>query len=149
MCLGLPGTLPILNEQAVEYALRVAMALDCEVPERSMFHRKNYFYPDMPKNYQISQYDLPMCGSGAGGRGRRRATRRHHPGAPRGGHGQDHPRGRRGRRIHDADYSLVDFNRAGVPLVEIVSEPDIRSPEHARAYVTELRACWSPWASPT
>jgi aspartyl-tRNA(Asn)/glutamyl-tRNA(Gln) amidotransferase subunit B len=137
VCLGLPGSLPVLNEAVVEFALRVGEALRCRVPETSIFHRKNYFYPDMPKNFQISQYDEPICvdgslevdGSTVG------VERAHleedtgktvHVGA--------------GGRIHEADHSLVDYNRAGVPLMEIVSRPDIRSPEQARAYVTELRA---------
>jgi len=146
VCLGLPGSLPVLNEAVVEYALRVGEALHCRVPETSIFHRKNYFYPDMPKNFQISQYDEPVCVDGyldipgvggvprdAGGRvGIERAHieedtgKTLHVGA--------------GGRIHDADHSLVDYNRAGVPLMEIVSRPDIRSSEEARAYVTELRA---------
>jgi aspartyl-tRNA(Asn)/glutamyl-tRNA(Gln) amidotransferase subunit B len=137
VCLGLPGSLPVLNATAVEYALRVAEALNLRVPERSVFSRKNYFYPDMPKNYQTSQYDEPITidgwleidGARVG------ITRAHleedtgksqHVGV--------------GGRIHDADFSLVDYNRAGVPLLEIVSEPDIRSAEQAKRYVEELRA---------
>ncbi len=137
VCLGLPGSLPVLNATAVEYALRVAEALHLRVPERSVFSRKNYFYPDMPKNYQTSQYDEPITidgwldidGARVG------ITRAHleedtgksqHVGV--------------GGRIHDADFSLVDYNRAGVPLLEIVSEPDIRSAEQAKRYVEELRA---------
>jgi aspartyl-tRNA(Asn)/glutamyl-tRNA(Gln) amidotransferase subunit B len=145
VCLGLPGALPVLNEAAVEFALRVGEALHCRVPETSIFHRKNYFYPDMPKNFQISQYDEPICvggfldvpgvrgvpGEAASSVGIERAHLEEdtgktiHVGA--------------GGRIHEADHSLVDYNRAGVPLMEIVSRPDIRSPEQARAYVTELR----------
>src|SRR5690242_10359790 len=137
VCLGLPGSLPVLNEVAVEYALRVAEALHLHVPERSVFARKNYFYPDMPKDYQTSQYDLPITIDGwlDVDDARIGITRAHleedtgktlHMGG--------------GGRIHDADYSLVDYNRAGVPLLEIVSEPDIRSAEQARRYVEELRA---------
>jgi aspartyl-tRNA(Asn)/glutamyl-tRNA(Gln) amidotransferase subunit B len=137
VCLGLPGSLPVLNAKAVEYALRVAEALNLRVPERSVFARKNYFYPDMPKNYQTSQYDQPITIDGwlAIDGERVGITRAHleedtgksqHVGV--------------GGRIHDADYSLVDYNRAGVPLLEIVSEPDIRSPEQAKRYVEELRA---------
>jgi aspartyl-tRNA(Asn)/glutamyl-tRNA(Gln) amidotransferase subunit B len=146
VCLGLPGSLPVLNEAVVEFALRVGEALHCRIPETSVFHRKNYFYPDMPKNFQISQYDEPVCvdgflevpgvgdvpGESAGRVGIERAHLEEdtgktvHVGA--------------GGRIHEADHSLVDYNRAGVPLMEIVSRPDIRSPEQARAYVTELRA---------
>src|SRR5918995_789559 len=141
VCLGLPGSLPVPNEQAIESIVRIGLALDSTIASDSLFHRKNYFYPDMPKDYQISQYDLPVC---VGGRleievdGERRTigvTRVHmeedtgkttHVGA--------------GGRIGRAEYALVDYNRAGVPLVECVSEPDLRSAEEARAYFTELRA---------
>ena len=137
VCLGLPGSLPVLNRKAVEYAMRIGEALHCEV-RRSIFHRKNYFYPDMPKDYQISQYDEPINVDGwlelpDGSRvGIERAHMEEDTGKT------THVGG--GGRIHDADYSLVDYNRAGVPLVEIVSEPDMRSAEQARAYVSELRA---------
>src|SRR3954471_21646684 len=137
VCLGLPGALPVLNEKAVELALRLGEALRFTMPEQSIFHRKNYFYPDMPKNFQTSQYDEPICVQGAieVDGVRVRITRAHleedtgktvHVGG--------------GGRIHDAEYSLVDYNRAGVPLMEIVSRPDIRSAEQARGYVSELRA---------
>jgi aspartyl-tRNA(Asn)/glutamyl-tRNA(Gln) amidotransferase subunit B len=137
VCLGLPGSLPVLNEMAVEYALRVAEALHLRVPERSVFSRKNYFYPDMPKDYQTSQYDLPITIDGwidvDGARiGITRAHLEEDTGKTL------HVGG--GGRIHDADYSLVDYNRAGVPLLEIVSEPDIRSADQAKRYVEELRA---------
>ncbi len=137
VCLGLPGSLPVLNERVVEYALRLGAALHFDVPEQSVFSRKNYFYPDMPKDYQISQYDLPICVDGRlevdGARiGIERAHMEEDTGKTL------HVGG--GGRIHEADYSLVDYNRAGVPLMEIVSRPDIRSAEQARAYVTELRA---------
>ncbi|MDQ1508740.1 MAG: aspartyl-tRNA(Asn)/glutamyl-tRNA(Gln) amidotransferase subunit [Actinomycetota bacterium] len=137
VCLGLPGSLPVLNERAVEYALRVAEALHLRVPERSIFSRKNYFYPDMPKNYQTSQYDEPITIDGwleiDGVRvGITRAHLEEDTGKSL------HVGG--GGRIHDADHSLVDYNRAGVPLLEIVSEPDIRSAEQAKRYVEELRA---------
>ena len=141
ICLGHPGTLPTMNERAVEYTTKIAMALGCDVAPRSIFHRKNYFYPDMPKNYQISQYDLPIGERGAldvevdGHTHRVGITRAHLEEDT----GKSLHVGGRGR-IHDADYSLEDFNRAGTPLVEIVSEPDITSPEVARAYATELRA---------
>jgi aspartyl-tRNA(Asn)/glutamyl-tRNA(Gln) amidotransferase subunit B len=136
VCLGLPGSLPVLNEKAVEYALRFAEAVDLRVPEQSTFARKNYFYPDMPKDYQVSQYDEPITVDGAleveGGRvGIERAHLEEDTGKT------VHVGG--GGRIHEADHSLVDYNRAGVPLMEIVSRPDIRSAEHARAYVSELR----------
>jgi aspartyl-tRNA(Asn)/glutamyl-tRNA(Gln) amidotransferase subunit B len=141
VCLGLPGSLPVANERAVEYTIRIATALNCEIAEHSVFHRKNYFYPDMPKNYQISQYDLPIGYGGhvelSGDFGTTRVgiTRVHleedtGSSVHVGGSG----------RIADSDYSLEDFNRAGTPLVEIVTEPDIRSAEEARVFVTELRA---------
>jgi aspartyl-tRNA(Asn)/glutamyl-tRNA(Gln) amidotransferase subunit B len=141
VCLGHPGTLPVANRQAIEYTMKIALALGCQIAPRSLFHRKNYFYPDMPKNYQISQYDLPI---GVGGHldvdvdgeaSRIGITRVHleedtgktlHVGAT--------------GRIAEAEYALEDYNRAGVPLVEVVSEPDIRSPEEAVAYLRELRA---------
>jgi aspartyl-tRNA(Asn)/glutamyl-tRNA(Gln) amidotransferase subunit B len=141
VCLGEPGSLPVANAKAVEYTARIGLALHCRIAERSQFHRKNYFYPDMPKNYQISQYDEPLCVDGwldvdvDGETTRIGITRVHleedtgkslHVGAT--------------GRIHGADYSLVDYNRAGIPLVEIVSEPDLRSAEEARAYAEELRA---------
>ncbi len=136
VCLGLPGSLPVLNERAVEFALRIGDALHCTVPERSLFHRKNYFYPDMPKDYQISQYDEPICVDGElevdGARvGIERAHMEEDTGKT------IHVGG--GGRIHEADHSLVDYNRAGIPLMEIVSRPDLRSAEQARAYVSELR----------
>jgi len=137
VCLGLPGSLPVLNERAVEYALRVAEALHLRVPERSIFSRKNYFYPDMPKNYQTSQYDEPITIDGwLEIDGVRVGVTRAHLEEDTGK--SLHVGG--GGRIHDADHSLVDYNRAGVPLLEIVSEPDIRSAEQAKRYVEELRA---------
>jgi len=138
VCLGLPGSLPVLNQRAVEFALRVGEALHCEIPGESIFHRKNYFYPDMPKNYQISQYDEPVCGNGWLMVGERRiGIERAHLEEDT---GKTSHVGGGGGRIHGADHSLVDYNRAGVPLLEIVSKPDLRSPEEARAYVTELRS---------
>src|SRR4029078_7145076 len=137
VCLGLPGSLPVLGERAVEFALRVGAALQCTLPDRSLFHRKNYFYPDMPKDYQVSQYDEPINIDGflelPGGKtiGIVRAHIEEDTGKT------THVGG--GGRIHDAEHSLVDYNRAGVPLVEIVSQPDLLSAEQARAYVTELR----------
>ena len=137
VCLGLPGSLPVLNERAVEYALRVAEALHLRVPETSIFPRKNYFYPDMPKNYQTSQYDEPITIDGwLDVDGVRVGITRAHLEEDTGK--SLHVGG--GGRIHDADHSLVDYNRAGVPLLEIVSEPDIRSAEQAKRYVEELRA---------
>ena len=145
VCLGLPGALPVPNEAAVEATVLAGLALDCEIAALSQFHRKNYFYPDMPKDYQISQYDLPFCGRGhldievgEGGASyvaRIGITRIHleedtgkmiHVGGAEG-------------RITGADYSLVDFNRAGTPLMELVSEPDIHTPEEARRFAQQLR----------
>ena len=142
VCLGHPGTLPVPNRQAIEYTMKIALALDSEVAPRSLFHRKNYFYPDMPKNYQISQYDLPICVGGhldvelPDGSTSRVGITRVHMEEDTGKTTHGSPSG----RIHDANAALVDFNRAGVPLVECVSEPDIRSPEEAGAYLRELRA---------
>ncbi len=138
VCLGLPGSLPVLNRHAVELAMRVGLALHSSV-EPSTFHRKNYFYPDMPKDYQVSQYDEPL---NVGGwldlpDGTRVGVTRAHMEEDT---GKTTHVGGGGGRIHGADHSLVDYNRAGVPLVEIVSEPDIRSAEAAKAYVNELRA---------
>ena len=135
--LGLPGALPVLNRQAVELAMRLGLALNCTI-QRSTFARKNYFYPDMPKAYQISQYDEPISIDGwldlpSGFR----------VGIERGHLEEDTGKsthvGGTGGRIHGSGHSLIDFNRAGVPLVEIVSRPDIRTPEQAKAYVSELR----------
>lgn len=135
--LGLPGALPVLNRQAVELAMRIGLALNCTV-QPCTFHRKNYFYPDMPKAYQISQYDQPLNIDGwlelPGGM--RIGIERAHLEEDT---GKSTHVGGTGGRIHGSDYSLIDFNRAGVPLVEIVSRPDIRTPEQARQYVTELR----------
>ncbi len=131
-CLGLPGALPVVNEKAIEYGLMIGMALGCELAERSLFHRKNYFYPDLPKGYQISQYDIPLCRGGRLGDVRihrvhleEDAAKLNHLGAS--------------GRIHSADRSWVDFNRGGTPLVEIVTEPDIHSPQQAREWLTLLR----------
>ena len=136
--LGLPGALPVLNRTAVELAMRIGLALNCTV-QPCIFHRKNYFYPDMPKAYQISQYDVPLNVDGwldlpDGTRvGIERAHVEEDTGKSTHVGGAD-------SRIHGSDASLNDFNRAGVPLVKIVSRPDMRSAEQARAYVAELRA---------
>ncbi|HEY8217400.1 MAG TPA: Asp-tRNA(Asn)/Glu-tRNA(Gln) amidotransferase subunit GatB [Acidimicrobiia bacterium] len=136
VCLGLPGSLPVLNERAVEFALRVAEALAFDVPPTSVFARKNYFYPDMPKDFQVSQYEEPILTNGSlaidgATIGIERAHLEEDTGKSVhvGGSG----------RIQDAAHSLVDYNRAGVPLMEIVSKPEITSAEQARAYVDELR----------
>ena len=136
-CLGLPGALPVLNEAAVEAAVRLGKALRADVPERTSFHRKNYFYPDLPKGFQLTQYDAPVCQNGeleVRVEGRRRTigiTRAHleeDPGS------LQHV----GGSIATADYTLVDYNRAGTPLVEIVTEPDFRSPAETRAFLAKL-----------
>ncbi len=142
VCLGHPGVLPVTNEKAVEYATRIALALDCRVAERTIFHRKNYFYPDLPKAYQISQFDLPLGIGGHldveldDGSGLRVGITRVHMEEDAGK--LVHAGGASGR-IDGADYSLVDFNRGGTPLVEIVSEPDISTPDQARAFMNQLR----------
>ncbi len=137
VCLGLPGSLPVLNERAVEMAMAIGTALNCEI-RPSTFHRKNYFYPDQAKDYQISQYDEPLNANGylVLPDGFRVGIERAHMEEDT---GKTSHAGTSGR-IHGADYSLVDYNRSGVPLVEIVSGPDMRTGEQARAYVTELRA---------
>jgi aspartyl-tRNA(Asn)/glutamyl-tRNA(Gln) amidotransferase subunit B len=141
ICLGHPGTLPVPNEKAIEYIVKIGLALGCAIVPHSLFHRKNYFYPDMPKNFQISQYDVPVCVGGHldvevdGEVGRVGITRVHMEEDT----GKTSHAGATGR-IAGAEYALVDYNRAGVPLVEVVSEPDIRTPEQARAYLTDLRA---------
>ena len=140
VCLGEPGSLPVANRKAVEFTMMIGLALGCEVAPYSLFHRKNYFYPDMPKNYQISQYDLPLCVAGAldvevDGTSRRVGITRVHLEEDT---GKTLHVGTTGR-IAEAKYSLVDYNRAGIPLVEIVSEPDIRSSAEAQRYVSELR----------
>jgi aspartyl-tRNA(Asn)/glutamyl-tRNA(Gln) amidotransferase subunit B len=135
--LGLPGALPVLNRHAVELAMRIGLALNCSI-RPCTFHRKNYFYPDMPKAYQISQYDQPLNVDGflALPDGTRIGIERAHLEEDT---GKSTHFGGSGGRIHGSDYSLIDFNRAGVPLVEIVSRPDIRTADQARQYVTELR----------
>jgi len=141
VCLGHPGTLPVANRQAIDHTMKIALALDSQIAPRSLFHRKNYFYPDMPKNYQISQYDLPIGTGGhldieLDGETKRVGMNRVHLEEDT---GKTFHAGTTGR-IAEAEYALEDYNRAGVPLVEVVSEPDIRSPEEARAYLIELKA---------
>ncbi|MCF7935233.1 MAG: Asp-tRNA(Asn)/Glu-tRNA(Gln) amidotransferase subunit GatB [Synergistales bacterium] len=141
LCLGLPGTLPVPNGQAVMYAVRTALALGCTINERTIFHRKNYFYPDLPKAYQISQYDLPLAEHGAivltdsDGSERRIRIKRLHLEEDAGKLVHSAADG----RLAGSGSSLVDYNRSGVPLAEIVSEPDIASPREAREYVLQLR----------
>jgi aspartyl-tRNA(Asn)/glutamyl-tRNA(Gln) amidotransferase subunit B len=135
VCLGMPGVLPVLNKKVVDYTLKMSIATHCRINRESRFARKNYFYPDLPKGYQISQYELPIALNGYidieinGNQKRIGITRIHME--------ED-----AGKLIHDPDrpVSMVDFNRTGVPLIEIVSEPDIRSPEEAGAYLRHLRA---------
>ena len=138
VCLGLPGALPVLNRKAVEYAVRAAMSLNCAIRETSIFARKNYFYPDLPKGYQISQYDKPLAEHGyidvpaEGGSTKRIGITRVHLEEDA------------GKSLHDglpdsAHYTYIDLNRSGVPLIEIVSEPDMRSPDEAYEYLTRLK----------
>ena len=141
VCLGLPGALPVVNKEAVERTIAIARALRCSVASHSQFARKNYFYPDMPKNYQISQYELPLGYSGmleiTGPFGATKVgITRVHLEEDTGGSLHIGGKG----RIAESLYSLEDYNRAGTPLVEIVTEPDLHSPEEARAFVGELRA---------
>jgi aspartyl-tRNA(Asn)/glutamyl-tRNA(Gln) amidotransferase subunit B len=133
ICLGHPGTLPVTNAEAVHFGLMIALALGCEVAPRSIFHRKNYFYPDLPKGYQISQYDIPLA---TGGRlGDVRIHRVHlEEDAAKLVHAST------SGRIYGAEASVVDFNRGGTPLVEIVTEPDIHSPQQAEDWLRLLRA---------
>jgi aspartyl-tRNA(Asn)/glutamyl-tRNA(Gln) amidotransferase subunit B len=144
-CLGLPGSLPVVNATAIEYAIRIGLALNCSIAPWCRFARKNYFYPDMPKDFQISQYDEPICVDGyldvrVGDRDYRIGIERAHLEEDTGK--SLHVGGSTGR-IHGATHSLVDYNRAGIPLVEIVTKPiagtGAAAPEVARAYVTELR----------
>ncbi len=132
VCLGLPGSLPVANREAFEKAIMFSLALDCQVPEVTQFHRKNYYYPDAPKNYQISQFDRPVGEHGVIelGAGRRIGITRCHIEEDA------------GRLIHPAyvDHSLVDVNRAGTPLIEMVTEPDLRTPEEAREFLNRVRA---------
>ncbi len=141
VCLGLPGSLPVPNQKAIESIVKIGLAFGSEIAPHSLFHRKNYFYPDMPKDYQISQYDLPICVGGhldvdVDGGSRRIGITRVHMEEDTG----KTTHGSASGRIHEADYALVDYNRAGVPLVEIVSEPDMRSAQEAGAYLRTLRS---------
>jgi aspartyl-tRNA(Asn)/glutamyl-tRNA(Gln) amidotransferase subunit B len=138
VCLALPGSLPVINKKAVEYAIRVALALNCEILDQTLFYRKNYYYPDLPRGFQISQYDYPLAVNGKividaenGGERVVRIKRVHMEEDP-------------GRLVHPgsietARYVLIDYNRSGMPLLEVVTEPDIRSPREARNFITRLR----------
>ncbi|MDD3261760.1 MAG: Asp-tRNA(Asn)/Glu-tRNA(Gln) amidotransferase subunit GatB, partial [Oscillospiraceae bacterium] len=129
VCIGLPGALPKLNQKVVEYAIMAGLSTHCEIAEISKMDRKNYVYPDLPKAYQISQFDMPLCTHGyiqlSNGR-KVRITRIHIE--------ED-----AGKLVHSRGSTYVDYNRGGIPLIEIVSEPDIRSPEEAKEYVEKLQ----------
>lgn len=132
VCMGMPGVLPVLNKEAVLYTVKTGLALNCKISSYSRFARKNYFYPDLPKGYQISQYELPLCEDGyldieVDGNSRRIGIIRIHLEEDA------------GKNIHDGEHSLVDLNRAGVPLMEIVTRPDIRSPREAAQFMRRLR----------
>ena len=129
VCLGLPGALPVPNREAVEHGLRLALALGAEVPERLVFHRKNYFYPDLPKNYQISQYDLPLGRGGSLPLGERRVRIK-----------RLHLEEDAGKSLHLEGRTLLDLNRAGSPLIELVTEPDLKTPEEARLFLQRIQA---------
>ena len=139
VCLGLPGCLPVLNKEVVHFAIKVGLALHCDILLHNKFDRKNYYYPDLPKNFQTSQFDMPICLNGyvdieVNGQQRRIHLTRIH---------MEEDAGKlvhSGATINTSDYSQVDYNRTGVPLLEIVSEPDIRSGEEARAYLEKLRS---------
>lgn len=139
VCLGLPGVLPVLNKEVLHFAVKAGLALHCDILPFSKFDRKNYYYPDLPKNFQTSQFDLPICLNGyvdieVGGKQRRIHLTRIH---------MEEDAGKlvhSGSTIDTSDSSCVDYNRTGVPLIEIVSEPDIRSGEEARAYLEKLRS---------
>src|ERR1051325_9088396 len=138
VCIGLPGALPVLNRAAVDYAVRAALALGCSVHETSIFARKNYFYPDLPKGYQISQYERPLATGGAVGFSSGGSERR--VGVPR-----VHLEEDGGKSLHEgfpdsSRKTYVDFNRSGVPLIEIVTEPDMRSAAEAAEFFSRLRA---------
>ena len=132
VCLGMPGTLPVLDRKAVEYAIKMGLATDCSITAFSRFARKNYFYPDLPKGYQISQYDEPLCRNGK--------LKIQVNGVEKNiGITRIHLEEDAGKSIHGFDNTLVDFNRCGVALIEIVSEPDLRSPEEAYDYLIKLK----------
>src|SRR4030067_1290653 len=134
VCIGMPGVLPVMNKKAIEYVIKTGLAVNCNIAPYSRFARKNYFYPDLPKGYQISQYELPICEKGfvditVNGEVKRIGLTRIHLEEDA------------GKNIHEGtgDYSFVDLNRAGTPLMEIVTEPDIRSPQEAAEFVKKLR----------
>ena len=139
VCLGLPGSLPVLNKKAVEYGIKVGLALNCKIEEETLFYRKNYYYPDLPKGFQITQYDFPLATSGhimiLGDDGAERNIRINRA------HMEEDP----GRLVHagtidKAKYTMVDYNRCGMPLLEVVTEPDLCSPKEARAFLDKLKS---------
>ncbi|OPY50396.1 MAG: Aspartyl/glutamyl-tRNA(Asn/Gln) amidotransferase subunit B [Methanosaeta sp. PtaU1.Bin112] len=139
VCLGLPGSLPVINRKAVEYGIKVGLALNCQIEEETFFYRKNYYYPDLPKGFQISQYDFPLATSGhiriLGDDGIERSIRINRA------HMEEDP----GRLVHagtidKAKYTMVDYNRCGMPLLEVVTEPDLTSPKEARAFLDKLKS---------
>ncbi|HPS91623.1 MAG TPA: Asp-tRNA(Asn)/Glu-tRNA(Gln) amidotransferase subunit GatB [Methanothrix sp.] len=139
VCLGLPGSLPVINRKAVEYGIKVGLALNCKIEEETFFYRKNYYYPDLPKGFQISQYDFPLATSGhiriLGDDGIERSIRINRA------HMEEDP----GRLVHagtidKAKYTMVDYNRCGMPLLEVVTEPDLTSPKEARAFLDKLKS---------
>lgn len=134
LCLGHPGTLPVLNENLVKYTIKMGLATNCAISRKSIFARKNYFYPDLPKGYQISQYETPICSDG-------HITIKVDGEEKKIGITRIHMEEDAGKSIHDQDpyHTLIDLNRAGVPLIEIVSEPDMRSPQEAYAYLTRIK----------
>ena len=139
VCLGLPGSLPVINRKAVEYGIKVGLALSCKIEEETLFYRKNYYYPDLPKGFQISQYDFPLATNGhimiLGDDGAERNIRINRA------HMEEDP----GRLVHagtidKAKYTMVDYNRCGMPLLEVVTEPDLHSPKEARAFLDKLKS---------
>lgn len=139
VCLGLPGSLPVINRKAVEYGIKVGLALSCKIEEETFFYRKNYYYPDLPKGFQISQYDFPLATNGhiriLGDDGIERSIRINRA------HMEEDP----GRLVHagtidKAKYTMVDYNRCGMPLLEVVTEPDLTSPKEARAFLDKLKS---------
>lgn len=138
VCLGLPGVLPVINEKVVEFAIKAGLALNCSILPFSKFDRKNYYYPDLPKNFQTSQYDLPIAVNGyldidVNGETKRIGVTRVHM-------EEDAGKLVHSGTISNSEYALVDYNRTGVPLIEIVSEPDLRTPEEAKAYLEKLKS---------
>ena len=134
VCLGLPGSLPVLNREVLASAIKVVLALNCAIAEEMKFDRKNYYYPDLPKNFQISQYDRPLSGKGF------LKIQREKGGAKKIGIKRVHLEEDAGKLFHKSGHSLIDYNRAGTPLLEIVSEPDISSPDEAYTYLTSLKS---------